>query len=130
MTKCERLCTNYLTIWFFVELSEPLGIDEETHLVRRDRLRNRSPLPHHLPPPPPPPPTGGVGHDLQHFRGNNFSSLHAHLHGQTTLLNRSSSPAHDLGYHTLQHNSLTARSPTVPWSPADLADLTLTPSPR
>ena len=84
-----------------------------------ERLRSRSPPPHHLPPPPPPPPLS----DLRHF--GNFS-LHAHLHGQTSL-NRASSPAHDLGYHTL-----VARSPAPPmsWSPNDLADLTLTPSPR
>ena len=41
-----------------------------------------------------------------------------------TSLNRSTSPVHDLGYHTL-----VARSP-APWSPTDLADLSLTPSPR
>lgn len=113
-----------------VELSEPIGgeLDEEpNHQLHNERLRGRSPPPHHLPPPPPPPPTlSGRSHELRLFSGSNFSSLHAQLHGQTSLHNRSSSPAHDLGYHTL-----VARSPAAPWSsPADLADLTLTPSPR
>ncbi|XP_032790547.2 LOW QUALITY PROTEIN: F-box/LRR-repeat protein 7 [Daphnia magna] len=112
------------------ELSEPIGgeLDEETnHQLHNERLRSRSPPPHHLPPPPPPPPTlSGRNHELRLFSGSNFSPLHAQLHGQTSLHNRSSSPAHDLGYHTL-----VARSPAAPWSsPADLTDLTLTPSPR
>jgi len=120
------------------ELSEPLGgvdgdADDDEHHRHphaghpHERLRSRSPPPHHLPPPPPPPPLSSG--DLRHFHGVNNFALHAHLHGQTSLgsLTRASSPAHDLGYHTL-----VARSPAPPsqWSPNDLADLTLTPSPR
>ena len=112
-------------IFFFcAELSEPIGGELEEH--HNERLRSRSPPPHHLPPPPPPPPTlSGRNHnELRHFSSAaNFTSspLQTSLHN-----NRSSSPAHDLGYHTL-----VSRSPAAPWSsPTDLADLTLTPSPR
>lgn len=136
------------------ELSETLGVDEDHphhHLHHDERvMRSRSPPPHHLPPPPPPPPAltasaVGTHHhaDLrQHYGGGGASNggfshaHHLHHHQQQTssvLLNRSSSPAHDLGYHTLvARNSSAAPGGGLPvcWSPADLADLTLTPSPR
>ena len=108
-----------LLFFFCLGLSDRLEsgdgeVDEDNH----DRIASPSPPLHHLPPPPPPPPPNDLrGHFPSQF------SIHAHLHGQTSL-NRSSSPAHDLGYHTL-----VARSP-APWSPNDLADLSLTPSPR
>lgn len=117
---------------FFLELSETICVgeleEEVSHSHHNERLRSRSPPPHHLPPPPPPPPTlNGRNHELRHFSDNTFSPLHTQLHGQTSLHNRSSSPAHDLGYHTL----VGVRSPSTPWSsPTDLAELTLTPSPR
>lgn len=123
------------------ELSETMMGDED-----HPHQRSRSPPPHHLLPPPPPPPptvTSGTNHhgaELRHFVGRDFStppSHHAHHlhhgHHQTSLsmLNRSSSPAHDLGYHTLVARGSTPASAAPCWSPTDhLADLTLTPSPR
>lgn len=127
--------------FFLTELSETMMGDED-----HPHQRSRSPPPHHLLPPPPPPPptvTSGTNHhgaELRHFVGRDFStppSHHAHHlhhgHHQTSLsmLNRSSSPAHDLGYHTLVARGSTPASAAPCWSPTDhLADLTLTPSPR
>ncbi len=110
-------------VFSLTELSETMMGDED-----HPHQRSRSPPPHHLlPPPPPPPPTVTSGTN-RHFVGRDFStppSHHAHHlhhgHHQTSLsmLNRSSSPAHDLGYHTLVARGSTPASAAPCWSPTE-----------
>lgn len=70
-----------------------------------------------VPPPPPPPSLGNAGHELGPYCANDFSPMFIHV-------NRASSPANDLGYHTLVGRSNAIQWPLTPELTELPADLT------